>query len=125
MRYIIPVGRILFGLNFISAAPRHFTHEGIQHATDLGVPAASLPVRISGILAVLGGLRIKSCSPLSQKRRLNRHPYDERAEPNVTRLDSRADSEQQEGFPMRYLAFAFVHGCFGLPLATTRGWLTR
>jgi hypothetical protein len=36
MRYMIPVGRILFALIFISAAPRHFTHEGIQHATYLG-----------------------------------------------------------------------------------------
>jgi putative oxidoreductase len=58
MRYMIPVGRILFALIFISAAPRHFTHEGIQHATDLGVPAASLLVPISGILALLGGLSV-------------------------------------------------------------------
>ena len=121
MRYMIPVGRILFGLIFISAASRHFTHEGIQHATDLGVPPASLPVRISGILAVLGGLRNKSCSPLSQKRRLNRHPDDERAERSVTRVDSRADSEQQEGFPMRYFAFAFGYGV----LAYTAGNDTR
>jgi putative oxidoreductase len=58
MRYMIPIGRILFALIFISAAPRHFTHEGIQHATDLGVPAASLLVPISGILALLGGLSV-------------------------------------------------------------------
>jgi hypothetical protein len=32
MRYMILVGRILFALIFISAAPRHFTREGIQHA---------------------------------------------------------------------------------------------
>ena len=58
MRYVIPIGRILFALIFISAAPRHFTHEGIQHAADLGVPAASLLVPISGILALLGGLSV-------------------------------------------------------------------
>ena len=58
MRYMIPIGRILFALIFISAAPRHFTHEGIQHATDLGVPAASLLVPISGLLALLGGLSV-------------------------------------------------------------------
>src|SRR5579872_2025963 len=58
MRYIVPLGRILFALIFISAAPRHFTHEGIQHATDLGVPAAGLLVLISGFMAVLGGLSV-------------------------------------------------------------------
>ena len=42
MQYMILVGTILFALIFISAAPRHFTREGIQHVTDLGVPAARL-----------------------------------------------------------------------------------
>jgi putative oxidoreductase len=60
MRFIVPVGRILFALIFITAAPRHFTHEGIQHAADLGVPAAGLLVPISGIMALLGGLSIAS-----------------------------------------------------------------
>ena len=32
MRYLYLLGRILFSLIFISAAPRHFTSEGIQHA---------------------------------------------------------------------------------------------
>ena len=127
MRYMIPVGRILFALIFISAAPLPFTHEGIQRATDLGVPAASLPVPISGTLALLGGLRNRSCSPLSQNQRLNRHPYDERAERSVTRVDSRADSEQQGGFPMRYfaLAFAWAWVFWAIPLAMTCGWLTQ
>src|SRR6202021_2939518 len=58
MRYMVPIGRVLFALIFITAAPRHFTHEGIQHAADLGVPAASLLVPISGILALLGGLSV-------------------------------------------------------------------
>src|SRR5713226_2101605 len=58
MRYVYLVGRILFALVFITAAPRHFTHEGIQHAADLGVPAAGLFVPISGIMALLGGLSV-------------------------------------------------------------------
>jgi putative oxidoreductase len=58
MRYMVPIGRVLFALIFITAAPRHFTHEGIQHAADLGVPAAGLLVPISGILALLGGLSV-------------------------------------------------------------------
>jgi putative oxidoreductase len=50
MRFMFPMGRMLFALIFICAAPRHFTHEGIQHAADLGVPLASLAVPISGVL---------------------------------------------------------------------------
>jgi hypothetical protein len=41
VRSILPlIGRVLFGLIFIVAAPRHFTKEGIAHAADLGVPFA-------------------------------------------------------------------------------------
>jgi putative oxidoreductase len=52
------IGRVLFALVFIAAAPRHFTQEGISHAADLGVPFANLFVPISGILAIAGGLSI-------------------------------------------------------------------
>jgi putative oxidoreductase len=55
---IILVGRILFALIFIVAAPRHFSHEGIQHATDLGVPRAGLLVPLAGVMALVGGLSI-------------------------------------------------------------------
>ncbi len=58
MRYLYLVGRILFSLIFITAAPRHFTHEGIQHAADLGVPLATLLVPISGLMALAGGLSV-------------------------------------------------------------------
>jgi putative oxidoreductase len=58
MRYLYPVGRILFSLIFITAAPRHFTAEGIHHAADLGVPLASLLVPLSGVVALAGGLSI-------------------------------------------------------------------
>ena len=47
MCYRYLVGRILFSLIFITAAPRHFTAEGIHHAADLGVPLASLLVPLS------------------------------------------------------------------------------
>jgi putative oxidoreductase len=57
---MIPVGRILFALIFIAAAPRHFTHEGIQHAADLGLPGASLLVPLSGVMAIVGGLSVAS-----------------------------------------------------------------
>jgi putative oxidoreductase len=58
MRYLALLGRILFALIFIAAAPRHFTHEGIQHAANLGTPLASLLVPVSGVLALAGGLSV-------------------------------------------------------------------
>jgi putative oxidoreductase len=58
MRYFVLAGRVLFALIFITASPRHFSHEGIQHAADLGVPLAQVLVPISGILALAGGLSV-------------------------------------------------------------------
>jgi putative oxidoreductase len=58
MKFLLPLGRLLFSLIFISAAPRHFTHEGIQHAAALGVPAAGALVPFSGLLAIVGGLSV-------------------------------------------------------------------
>ena len=52
------IGRVLFALIFIAAAPRHFTSEGISHAAEIGVPFANLLVPISGILAIAGGLSV-------------------------------------------------------------------
>ena len=57
-RILIPVGRLLFALIFITAAPRHFTREGAQHAAELGLPAAPLLVPISGAMALVGGLSV-------------------------------------------------------------------
>jgi putative oxidoreductase len=58
MRYLVLAGRILFALIFITASPRHFSHEGIEHAAELGVPLASVAVPISGGLALAGGLSV-------------------------------------------------------------------
>jgi putative oxidoreductase len=58
MKFLFPLGRVLFSLIFITAAPRHFTHEGIQHAADLGVPLAGVLVPLSGVMALLGGLSV-------------------------------------------------------------------
>lgn len=58
MKFLCPLGRLLFSLIFITAVPRHFSHEGIQHAAALGVPAAGVLVPLSGILAVVGGLSV-------------------------------------------------------------------
>jgi putative oxidoreductase len=58
MRYLVPLGRILFALIFITAAPRHFTHEAASHAADLGVPFAAVLVPLSGVMALGGGLSV-------------------------------------------------------------------
>jgi putative oxidoreductase len=55
---IVPVGRVLFALIFLVAAPRHFTAEGIAHAAELGVPLAGALVPLSGAMAILGGLSV-------------------------------------------------------------------
>ncbi len=58
MRILFPIGRVLFALIFITAAPRHFTLEGIHHAADLGVPLAGLLVPVAGVMALAGGLSV-------------------------------------------------------------------
>ncbi|KAA6464830.1 DoxX family protein [Acidobacteria bacterium AB60] len=58
MKLFFPLGRFLFSLIFIAAAPRHFTQEGIQHAAALGVPFAGVLVPFAGVLALLGGLSV-------------------------------------------------------------------
>ena len=52
------IGRILYSLVFISAAPGHFSADTIGYAAAQGVPLASLAVPASGILALLGGLSV-------------------------------------------------------------------
>jgi putative oxidoreductase len=58
MRCLFPIGRVLFVLIFIVAAPRHFSSEGIQHAAEMGLPLANILVPISGVIAILGGLSV-------------------------------------------------------------------
>ncbi len=58
MKITTLVGRILYSLLFLSAAPGHFSAATIGYAAAQGVPLASLAVPASGILALLGGLSI-------------------------------------------------------------------
>jgi putative oxidoreductase len=58
MKFLFPLGRVLFALIFLTGAPRHFTHEGIQHAANLGVPAAGVLVPLSGVIALAGGVSV-------------------------------------------------------------------
>jgi putative oxidoreductase len=52
------LGRLLFVLIFLMAAPNHFSKQTILFAASQGVPFASLAVPLSGVLALTGGLSI-------------------------------------------------------------------
>jgi putative oxidoreductase len=58
MNYVVLLGRILFTLIFITAAPGHFAAGTIGYAASKGVPMASILVPLSGIIAIVGGLSI-------------------------------------------------------------------
>lgn len=58
MKYIFLLGRILFSAIFIIKSFCHFSPKMMDHAVEMGVPAASILVPVSGILALLGGLSI-------------------------------------------------------------------
>ena len=52
------LGRFLFALIFLTAAPGHFTKQTIAYAASQGVPLASIAVPFSGLLALAGGLSV-------------------------------------------------------------------
>lgn len=58
MRALVPIGRALFALIFITSVFGHFTSGAIDSAAAHGVPFASILVPASGILALLGGLSV-------------------------------------------------------------------
>ena len=58
MKFLFPLGRFLFALNFVLAFPWHFTHEAIQDAINQGVPLACALVPLSGVLALAGGFSV-------------------------------------------------------------------
>lgn len=56
--YWVPLGRLLFSLIFLLAAPGHFTGQGIGYAASQGVPLANVLVPFTGVLLILGGLSV-------------------------------------------------------------------
>lgn len=59
MRFVPLIGRVLLALlPLISGMTTHFSSQGIQYAEAQGVPAASLLVPLSGIIAIVGALSI-------------------------------------------------------------------
>lgn len=58
MRAIVPVGRVLFALIFVTSVIGHFSSAGIAEAAAHGVPLATILVPLSGLLALVGGLSV-------------------------------------------------------------------
>lgn len=58
LRWLAPVGRLLFAVIFLMSVPGHFTRHEIDMATSHGVPLASILVPLSGLLALAGGLSV-------------------------------------------------------------------
>jgi putative oxidoreductase len=57
-RWLAPVGRVLYALIFILAAPGHFKAGTIGYAASAGVPLANVAVPVAGVIALLGGLSV-------------------------------------------------------------------
>ena len=55
---VVLLGRFLFALIFLMAAPNHFAKQTIAYAASQGVPLAAIAVPFSGIIALAGGLSI-------------------------------------------------------------------
>jgi putative oxidoreductase len=55
---VVLLGRLLFVLIFLMAAPNHFSKQATAFAASQGVPFAGLVVPLSGVLALAGGLSI-------------------------------------------------------------------
>jgi putative oxidoreductase len=58
MKYMVPLGRVLFALIFVMSGFTHFSKATIAFAASQGVPFPALAVPFSGVLALLGGLSI-------------------------------------------------------------------
>jgi len=58
MKYLVPIGRILFALIFLRSGFGHFSQQTIGYAQMHHVPLASVLVPVSGIIAIAGAISI-------------------------------------------------------------------
>lgn len=58
MRYVVPLGRLLFALIFLNTFLGHFSSQAIAYSAQMGLPMATLLVPLSGVVASAGGLSI-------------------------------------------------------------------
>ncbi|MBI2389685.1 MAG: DoxX family protein [Deltaproteobacteria bacterium] len=57
-RVLAPIGRVLFGLIFLTSGVGHFTQPVIAYGASMGVPMPNVLVPLSGIIAVIGALSV-------------------------------------------------------------------
>lgn len=58
MRFLVPIGRLLYSIIFILSGLSHFSSQTISYAQNQGVPMASFLVPFSGAMAVVGALMV-------------------------------------------------------------------
>lgn len=58
MRAIVPLGRVLFALIFVTSVVGHFSAAQISEAAAHGVPLATLLVPLAGLIALVGGVSV-------------------------------------------------------------------
>ncbi len=58
MQALVPIGRALFALIFITSIFGHFSGATIAQASAHGVPLATILVPLSGLLALIGGVSV-------------------------------------------------------------------
>src|SRR5512133_3966201 len=58
LRWIVPLGRLLFSLIFVMSGLSHFSAQTIDYAASQGVPYAGFFVPVAGVLAVVGGIGV-------------------------------------------------------------------
>jgi putative oxidoreductase len=58
MKYLVVIGRVFFSLIFLMTLMGHFKQQTIDYVSTQGVPAASILVPLSGIIASVGALSI-------------------------------------------------------------------
>lgn len=58
MKFLVPVGRLLFTMIFLPTIVTHFSSGTIQYAAFTGVPIPQFLVPLSGVIAFLGGASI-------------------------------------------------------------------
>ncbi|MBI3580866.1 MAG: DoxX family protein [Nitrospinae bacterium] len=55
---MVPLGRLLFSIIFIHAAPHHFQSGTVGYAASKGVPFPDLLVPLTGLMILAGGVSI-------------------------------------------------------------------
>ena len=55
---LVLLGRLLYALIFLMAAPNNFSKQAIAYAASQGAPLASIGVPLMGVISLVGGLSI-------------------------------------------------------------------